>query len=568
MRLLYINSSLMDIDEDTSIGIDFQAYDLKEPAKRKVNISNAFTIPKTANNMAVLGYPGNPHSLDDTIYTIMTCDYWIDNFHLIKNNSVRIEEISDRISLYVSSKNDIWDKLKDYSWTQCEVDYLAWAKDVKGLPVEQLSDSNYNTFLSSFVTATDGIILPFYYGNFLNYPSYPDDLTNIVLDNFSRFSGGNYAGAKGGHFCIYVKSLFEFLEYKFSINFCVNESSITGNIWDDTIASSLYCPARDIQSVPVVELVLGSYAVTGYFLRAENIAPTAASLRFTPLEDVVDKGGKTMFDFVNTFFQKFNCIVDEININNVVALRIARFDDIKTLAAVKDFGVLTGKHSFKPSINGYSQNNYIKIKSLFPEASDVFGSRIIQTLNENLEVKSDLFAIDEYIANFKAITGSVIPDLSIQESFKTFEFFLSNGVSSDTITVKTVYTYYYAGSSYVLFTKTAAFYLPIPVHYSLDNEYLFLEEIIQKPKVYTVKKWLSLRDIYELEFFKQYYIKELNGSFYINKITGFNPQKSNEPTTIELIRISDKTPTPDYLSDYYVDGNDDYFTDGDGNYFY
>jgi len=92
--------------------------------------------------------------------------------------------------------------------------------------------------------------------------------------------------------------------------------------------------------------------------------------------------------------------------------------------------------------------------------------------------------------------------------------------------------------------------------------------MIEYPKVYEIKKWLTLNDIYNLRFFRQYYVRQLNGSYFINKISGFNPDKSKEPTTIELIKISDKTPTPTFDFDYWVDGFNNKFTDGFGNYFY
>lgn len=565
MRLLYINDVLMDIDEQTSLGIDFQAYDVKDPSKRKVNISNKFSIPKTAHNMAVFGFADNPQSTSDIIYNSITCDYWQDNNHLIENGLVRVEEISDRLSLYFTGKNTIWDDLKLFTWHDFVDEYLTWAKDVKGLPIYQPTNNDFNDFLTNFTTATDGIILPFYYGNFLNSTVDAETSKKIVLNNYNNSSIFTYPKYLfgGGHFCVFVKSIFEFLEYKYSINFCVSEIGVTGNIFDDPIASVLYTPVRDI--VVKTFYTTPSLTILGYSLDS-HIIPSGPRPVFEPLNDVLDKDGKTMFDFCSAFFQKFNIVIDNITLTNgTKAIRLARFDDIKTLAPVKDFSKkIQSITSFKPNIGGYSQHNLIKIGALYPEAAENFGSRDITCLNKNLDVTSDLFSVDEYIANFKDITDDVIPDLSIQESFKTFEFFLTTGTSTDLITIKVNNNFSGIGT----INYSTKLNLPIPAHYSLDNEYLFLEEIIQKPKVYTIKKWLSINDIFSLEFFKQYYIRELNGSFFINKISGFNPDKSTEPTTIELIRISDKTPTPVFDEDYWTDGDLAIFTDGFGNYFY
>lgn len=562
MRMLYINSTLVDIDEQTSIGIDYQAYDLKEPGKGKVKISNTFTIPKTAHNLSVFGNPDNPQSQTTVIYDKITCDYWIDNYQIISSGATRVESIDKtRISLYVASKNDIWDDLKSVSWATFQSEYLTWLETVKGIDIHY-DGSDFETFITPFVNATEDIVLPFYYGNRL---AADEDLTNIHL-------GINYIELifdwflKGGHFCIFSKSIFEFIEYKFSVNFCVSESSITGNIFDDAIAPTTYTTARDICVKATTD---GSPLEVIKYELVFSDNNTTNFTKFSPLDDVFDKQDKTLFDFVKAFMQKFNCFAEDITLTDgTKAILLARFDDIKTLAPVVDFSKnISSVETFKNTVEGYAQHNYIKYKGKYPEASDIIGARDIVTLNKNAEYKKDILEIDEYYPSFKAITDAIIPDLSIQESFKSFQFFVTNGVSTDSITItagfmqNTIF-------GYVDLTKTATLNLQIPAIYGLSTEYLFIEEILERPKVYTIKKWLSLNDIYDLKFFAQYWVRQLNGSYYINKISGFNPQKSKEPTTIELIRISDKTPTPSFdTTDYYTD-DDEVFTDGLGNYFY
>ena len=55
MRLLKINGFDVDIDDSTAIGVTLQAYDIKDPSKRKTNITNSFTIPITSNNNKIFG---------------------------------------------------------------------------------------------------------------------------------------------------------------------------------------------------------------------------------------------------------------------------------------------------------------------------------------------------------------------------------------------------------------------------------------------------------------------------------------------------------------------------------
>ena len=105
--------------------------------------------------MAVFGFADNPQSISDVIYSEITCDYWQDNNHLIDAGLVRVEEISDRVSLYFTGKNTIWEDLKLFTWSAFVDEYLAWAKDVKGLPIYQPTNNDFNDFLSNFTTATN-----------------------------------------------------------------------------------------------------------------------------------------------------------------------------------------------------------------------------------------------------------------------------------------------------------------------------------------------------------------------------------------------------------------------------
>ena len=84
--------------------------------------------------------------------------------------------------------------------------------------------------------------------------------------------------------------------------------------------------------------------------------------------------------------------------------------------------------------------------------------------------------------------------------------------------------------------ETTPITLKKSAHYSLNDEYNTLAKMVEYPVFYKVEKWLNLNDIFQLKFFRKYFIRELNGYFFINKISGYNP-KSKKATTIELIKI-------------------------------
>ena len=115
MRLLKINDTFADIDDRTAIGITFQKYDFKNIGNRQLSISNSFTLPKTAKNIRLFSYADNSQSLSQNIYSKYTVNYWIDNEHLIINGSLRVDEISDRIKVYVVNRDTFWDEVQKYT---------------------------------------------------------------------------------------------------------------------------------------------------------------------------------------------------------------------------------------------------------------------------------------------------------------------------------------------------------------------------------------------------------------------------------------------------------------------
>ena len=119
MRLLRINGEIADIDEETAIGIDLQAYDFKDPGRLKVHVSNTFSLPATAKNMRILGSPGSPSRVDNTIYNRISVDYQVKNKVYINNGSARVESIKKgRINMFVAQRPGFIDRMKAVTLNQ------------------------------------------------------------------------------------------------------------------------------------------------------------------------------------------------------------------------------------------------------------------------------------------------------------------------------------------------------------------------------------------------------------------------------------------------------------------
>lgn len=557
MRFLYINGILMDIDDSTAIGIDYQCYDVKNPARRKVAVSNSFTLPCTAKNMQVIGFAGNPYTTKTTVYDYLRCEYYIDGEQIIVNGKASVQSVGNRIELMVVDKNDIWDSLKQYLWTDLTNDIINWLHVEKKLPsaLEPYMGVGLSSFLSPYMGLNGRIILPHFWSQMtmkevdvaLNTKGVLEDGTYSVI-KYSKAGFNPTSQYYGGHFGIFVKTIFEFLEYKYGVNFYTN-ASIEHNIWDDPFAKIIFIPFRELD----LRYEFSAGIPVGYYFERCNFTTG----KLAPSDDLRDKPKKTVYDFVNGFFQHLNIIIKESGTN----IRLSRFDDMKLSGDVVHFSDrFTGKFTFKPQLDGYGQSNWIKFKEKYDGGTEYTNARLLTSNNKTVQGKVDLFDIDAYVAGIinHTVGGNTYPvlDLSVNKSFENFIYLIPNQQAS--------ISWQFSDNSLV---DNATITTYVAAMYDLNSEYSLLAEILAYPKVYEGYKWLTINDIRNIDFFKQYYIKELGGSYFINKIEGFNPDKSLQPTKIELIYVSERTPVTPPELDYWTDGVMDAFFDGENDYY-
>jgi hypothetical protein len=230
MRLLYINDILVDIDEKTAIGIDLQTYDIKEPSKPKVSVSNSFTIPITNKNLKAIGYIGGMHNISNVIYEQSVCNYYINNIQYIRDAKLRVQSISDRIEVFIFQKADVWDLLKKVKWGDFVSDYYDWLN----IPKIGSEDgvSTWQEFIDEYTPSGgyNNLFIPYFKNN--------EEYTSANM----QLSG---SGDSGGGMCSFVKSVFQYIEETYTVEF-YTQTSFTGNIWDDPIGSSMYWEYRDI----------------------------------------------------------------------------------------------------------------------------------------------------------------------------------------------------------------------------------------------------------------------------------------------------------------------------------
>ena len=298
----------------------------------------------------------------------------------------------------------------------------------------------------------------------------------------------------GGHFCVFAKTIFEYIEDTYGVNFLTAGGQIDHNIWDDPVALGLFTPMNEIS---IIATGTSGACTLGF-------ATSGSNSIFLPYNDLRDKSEKTLYDWVMAFFNHLHIIKDDIELNgeNVIALR--RFDDLSNtdINIVNWSGKMSGVPTFKPYIDGYAQHNWIRFKSVHKSLNTSFGEIDIPCLNQNLDVNLDLFQIDAYIPTLETIRVTVVPetfdyiyDMSESESFKTFTFFL-----------KGEQTAYDCSIGYLKESININGLIPLykPALYDVNSEYLLLKSAMQYPKFYEIKKWLKASDIRNFEFFKLY----------------------------------------------------------------
>lgn len=508
-QLIKINGEYIDIDDRTAIGIDFVSYDIKEPSVRYSSVSNSFSIPKTKNNLNILGFAGIPQSLYDTVYSKLEFDYYVGNEQIIRNGIASITEIGDRIKMFASSREDIWAQFKNESWIQFQADFINWMQVNKGLPsISNTYTGSFTDFIEQYRNSTEGLYLPYFVSNL-----YLEGSETVGAVQLQKESSVN---SLGGHWCVYLNTIFEFIEDFYEVDFSITDT-FDYNIFNDAIASLMYTPLRNLYVYHV--------SATEFYFEFKDDIP------FLPEAGLsIDKEDKTLYDFVKVYLQTFNILVDrELKSDGSTKFKLRRFDDILNADVELWDSGFTGKQTFKPSIENWNQNNYIKYSAIYEGGNSLINSKYIECKNKNIDVgktEDSLFDIDAYIPAQLAAGGGSVPDLSVADSFNEFTFFISGGDFSSTVRCES--------NGFNLSTVKL---LKIAQLYSLDSEYTTVESMLEYPVYYSAERWVNLQNVLDLEYFKLYLIPELGGYYFLNKISGYNPSKSARPTKIELIKV-------------------------------
>jgi len=547
MRILKANNTPLDIDDETAIGIDYQAYDFKKAGDIKVNVSNTFTVPATSKNLKIFGFAGRAYSLSAVEYEKILIDYYIRNTQFITKGVARVEKIEGgRIHLFVAERPAFIDEMKTTDLTS----FLSHWFD------NAFTNTQFNTFfdfLSSVRLGVNGVVLPLINGNLSLY----EDRLGATPEKIGYYSGTTVGGteysntiamsvqndntgtiAMGGHFFVYIDRLLKHIETYFNVDL---SRALSGdyNIFNDSLIEELSIPVRNIL-----------YATPSDKFALAFIDNIGATYSFLPHEDLNPYEGLTVYDFFTTTLRLLGYAIEPMPDGKY---EIIRLDLINLVNTKSDFLPGYMAEGFKdmtyiPNIESYGVNNIIKMKP-YSEGGETLGSKTIVSTNKNLDERKDLFKVDAYIPPFLISQGDFVPDMSASDSFKNITYFKKTNTFSlcritgrwqvlTDITLDDIFPPRFSWPGELeIPTEDETMTLMIPEVYTVANEYTFLDNILQSPETRKVKRWVNSSMMEGFRKIAVYYVREFGAWYFVNKISNFNPDKSNEPVEFELMKM-------------------------------
>lgn len=254
-------------------------------------------------------------------------------------------------------------------------------------------------------------------------------------------------------------------------------------------------------------------------------------------------------------------------------MELQKFDDLDIATPVDWTGKLISKTK-KFSIPGTGQLNYLNY-SVAANVSETDNQVVIECNNANIELihefekmKVKLFP-KENRDSTQYSNASTLPspldvavypklDRDLEIAYPTFgesQFNLAKRGLVDLVILVdstdflgqplTIALEYYSETSVFLWSfatlngsLTSDADTTLTKYYDPSANYSLIETMLTDPVFYETELLLNIIDIYGFDHFKAVRIDELEGIFYVNRISNFLATKPGTPTKVELIKIS------------------------------
>ncbi len=499
----YLNSEEIRMFPDIAIGVTIENFNISDISNRKIDRTNVIRVPK-AGNEDIFEFSSIPNAPTDYAYQDYDFDLIIDGIKIYDNGRAFIAgEDESSYTLQITNSKNIVDLLKS----------ISLAKLYEGADIT-LTD--ITEFLDVFKQKTAGFKIDFLYNE-----DDPD------VDTYKWYAWYNYIS-------IYVSTILAKIAADFNISF-------SGNLLTDAD----YIEMR----IPCV-----SANITGDYYFEDNY--------YIHIQNLVIHDSLNAWDLLKIIMQ-LTCSVFKINGTDI---ELQKFNDLDVVTPVDWSGKLVSK-SKKFSIPDTAQKNYIK-HTVASEVDKNQDGGLIECNNLNIPYEKDLATMKDKLFPFRDInsfyTGaSANPLLGIQlEKKDTFIDDLTHSptrvkglkdliilVDSDEYLNQPIDIWLYYRKREIVppfkwlpasLNDNLVWYLGTTIveYYNPTANYSLIETMLTDPVFYEAELLLNIVDIYTFDHFKAVKIDELEGLFYVNKISDFLATSPGTPTKVELIKIS------------------------------
>lgn len=572
MRLFILGQEI-ELKDDGKLAQTKQVNDILSLSTRQTNYTNSFSIPRTAKNirtfegLGIIGnnsnvpYQKNVASLFNDAGECFVFEGWaiisdtakdfkcniydgnLEIYKVIENKTLadlnltalsHSKTLSEVQSTFLDAKPykyivADYNGEAMYDTNKINIDYLVPSVKVSWL-VGQIETYSGFTFNGDFKTNPDFLNL------YMTYPKgTPIDLGTLEVYNII---GGLTAGLgltlTAGVGFIATKPIVLFCDLKDHPN---GVYSVTRNNYHTS--GTITLNTGDVLATTLKNTLTG--VITDTFENGFEIITKYNSLNIDFLNELK---GFTMRDFLNEIVWRFGLTLFKEKYSNVY--------EFKSISQITNFentidwsSKFVSKESEKYIFGSYAQNNWMRYK--YNDDNENHNDGFLEIDNKNLDDNKTIIPSKIYS-----------PDFSMSENlgFTTKIYRLWNKEVKDngTVTYKELSNRFYFMRSLVKVLDTAITIgskstgatntissFPIENFTGLTFEEIILKyypdikKILNKSQVINVRLNLKDSDVSDIDFSVPYYFKQLGGSFMLNKIPNFVP---NKETTVELIRLN------------------------------
>ena len=507
MKRIEINGEFADLSEE-SIGLNWQYFDVSNPGVRINPFTSTIKLPFTARNKRLLGYGDAIGGNMDGIRAVANVNYWFGAYKVISNGYLKVTEIDKAYICSITAKNQLVESLEALSFI-----------DIFDGALATLSPT-YSTAINSLAAGTSGWLLPrtlvndissinFYLGGRSDYQRHEVWLrATIIFERIAALTGCSFKITESG-------SIIDFDD---------------SDIYADHIAK-LYTPAW--------AYYMASTRVSGVFNYAIRRLASYDSKLYNGKHVEVNTfslfGGKTPLDFIKIIAQMIGAMI-EIKGTEVT------FIPLNEIAIFSPVNLSEKLVSYKKNINipGVAGENEIGYKNT-DNLPSTYG-KILLTAPVAPVTKKTLLEIGAMLP------GLYLPFLYAGTIGDYLFFDTDYGKNSDL--ASTPLLLYDDGNAVTTTVQWGTYGSPeqshsaslkILTHFPLTGFYTEYQKWLTVGIYFEADVALNLFDFMRLRPYKLVWIPELGGSFFVNKITNFDPY-SGKPAKMQLVKADVTVP--------------------------